>query len=668
MNKEKKNSDGLDNLDNYFMSITYMLKFLTYINQPSGKEIEEIFNEILLKIKIEKDKQENIKDQKEFGDNKLSPKIEKIINFIEFNKTLFIIEKSKEKKLAEKSKVWEPRSWNWKRNWSVDTMRELFVWRVIKEDKYFYNKLEIQDDNPLIEALLHVVDLLSKHASIIVLNKRIISSGYDTALPINSNLTELINLKTKKCGENTTYEKKYTIINSVVNAINNSANVQASTKGATIYTTSLLTPKDVYFAIQAEINEIIYLEIDYSETTLNKGDVSGETKSKDEDFSYDDNSKEVIGMLLESGIKYKKMLINNNTNKNNFLKSIIDFGYYYKNDEIQRQELLTFTNFIAEVQYKVKNCKDSINSETWVNTIFMAISYIVSFRSFDGSSKVGCSFVKEIIFGEFKQYILYSTGYNGFPNTLSHFHDKGKKEEYMVHAETNAILSIIKNNAKIHKNTIVYSNLYSCDECLKSLFNVGVEKIIYFEERYKKNSNIKDIKNSFLSDEEYFKNTWLFDNKIIKSLKTLEEECVVKPFIDSFISFYKFNYFFNENIDDLIKEPSLLNNNIEVEKIKKSIVEYYSNYNLWYFLINNNYQHQTIFNSDLKLIEIEEKFKRVIKLIKDYMQNCGKCSKHCNKKENINCEEKSFKKCSKHCIKDYDEDEYKDFQNIIEKI
>jgi deoxycytidylate deaminase len=210
----------------------------------------------------------------------------------------------------------------------------------------------------LIEALSHVVDLLSRHASIIVLNKRIISSGYDTTLPINSDFKKLINLESEITEEKKTYEKKYTIINSVVSAINNSANVQASTKGATIYTTSLLTPKDVYFAIQAEIKEIIYLEIDYNETTS-------------EDFSYDKESKEVIGMLLESGINYKKILINNKTNKNNFLKSIIDFGYYYKSEEksqkIQRNELLSFTGFLSKVQFGVKKDikgKVLINSET----------------------------------------------------------------------------------------------------------------------------------------------------------------------------------------------------------------------------------------------------------------------------------------------------------------
>jgi dCMP deaminase len=303
----------------------------------------------------------------------------------------------------------------------------------------------------------------------------------------------------------------------------------------------------------------------------------------------------------------------------------------------------------------------------------MAISYIVSFRSFDDGSKVGCSFVKEVEFGGFKQYILYSTGYNGFPNTLSRFHDKLKKDEYMVHAETNAILSIIKNNAKIHKHTIVYSNLYSCDECLKSLFNVGVKKIIYFEDRYKVRSNIKDVKNSFLSNEEYFENISLFDENIriqktlncekCEDLKDKCEKCIIKPFINSFISLCKFNYFFNKNTDDL-------------KQAKDYIVEYYSNYNLLNFLkINKDEQHQTIFNGDLRLDDIEEIFKNIVKLINDYIKKSNKVEnknyeenydevfyknyiKNCNKVANKNCEEKY--------LANYDEVFYKDCQNIID--
>ena len=121
------------------------------------------------------------------------------------------------------------------------------------------------------------------------------------------------------------------------------------------------------------------------------------------------------------------------------------------------------------------------------------------------SHKVGCIFVKD---GR-----ILSTGYNGtpagykyncdkvFPNYNKET-DREKHKEFSalreVHSEINAILWAARYGIKLEGSN-VYCTVEPCKDCLKSIIQLGVKKIIFLN-KYDGNDSIRADQIQFCKD------------------------------------------------------------------------------------------------------------------------------------------------------------------------
>jgi dCMP deaminase len=113
----------------------------------------------------------------------------------------------------------------------------------------------------------------------------------------------------------------------------------------------------------------------------------------------------------------------------------------------------------------------------------MQIAILSSMRSKDPITQVGACIVSP------KNRIV-SMGYNGFPNGISDTElswNKGtgldNKNNYVIHAEENAILnSTIMSSMK---GCTMYTTLYPCNNCAKSIIQVGIVKVVYISKKDK---------------------------------------------------------------------------------------------------------------------------------------------------------------------------------------
>jgi dCMP deaminase len=104
---------------------------------------------------------------------------------------------------------------------------------------------------------------------------------------------------------------------------------------------------------------------------------------------------------------------------------------------------------------------------------FLRIAEEVRLWSKDPGTKVGCVLVNE-------RRIL-STGYNGFPQTISDDLDRYIDREYKlsvtVHAEANAILNAAKNGTRVQGSTL-YVTFPPCSQCASAIIQAGVAQIV----------------------------------------------------------------------------------------------------------------------------------------------------------------------------------------------
>ena len=104
---------------------------------------------------------------------------------------------------------------------------------------------------------------------------------------------------------------------------------------------------------------------------------------------------------------------------------------------------------------------------------FIRIAEEVRLWSKDPGTKVGCVLVSE-------RRIL-STGYNGFPQTISddleRYIDREYKLSVTVHAEKNAILNAAKNGTKVEGSTL-YVTFPPCSQCASAVIQAGVAKVV----------------------------------------------------------------------------------------------------------------------------------------------------------------------------------------------
>ena len=132
------------------------------------------------------------------------------------------------------------------------------------------------------------------------------------------------------------------------------------------------------------------------------------------------------------------------------------------------------------------------NFSSW-EKYFMSIAETAATRSKDPNTQVGACIIDN------KDNRIVSVGYNGFPYGCSDdifpWEREGEDNKYLyvVHAELNAILSARRDLT----DCTLYITHYPCNECMKSIIQSGIRKVVYKTE-YKINTiiNIASIKMS----------------------------------------------------------------------------------------------------------------------------------------------------------------------------
>jgi len=137
------------------------------------------------------------------------------------------------------------------------------------------------------------------------------------------------------------------------------------------------------------------------------------------------------------------------------------------------------------------NCRNSNGKRedylSW-DEQFMTIAIVASQRSKDPVTQVGAVIVND-------DRRIVATGYNGFPNGCSDdrlpwgkndANPLNNKYPYVVHAEANAIMN---TNASA-KGCTLYSTLFPCNECAKSIIQAGIRRIVYLSDKREKPCSI----------------------------------------------------------------------------------------------------------------------------------------------------------------------------------
>ena len=115
---------------------------------------------------------------------------------------------------------------------------------------------------------------------------------------------------------------------------------------------------------------------------------------------------------------------------------------------------------------------------------YMEFAKLAAMKSKDPSTKVGAVLVND-------KKIL-SIGYNGPPRNFPDFTlfsdtahiDIKDKNNYMVHAELNAILNYGGSLQDLQDATL-YVTVSPCNECAKAIAQVGISTVVYLEEYHR---------------------------------------------------------------------------------------------------------------------------------------------------------------------------------------
>ncbi len=113
---------------------------------------------------------------------------------------------------------------------------------------------------------------------------------------------------------------------------------------------------------------------------------------------------------------------------------------------------------------------------------FMGIALLSAMRSKDENTQVGACIVND-------ENKILSLGYNGMPigcdDSVMPWKRTGAPLEtkymFVCHAELNAILN---SPAPSLKGAKIYTTLFPCNECAKSIIQSGIKEIIYLSDKY----------------------------------------------------------------------------------------------------------------------------------------------------------------------------------------
>lgn len=128
----------------------------------------------------------------------------------------------------------------------------------------------------------------------------------------------------------------------------------------------------------------------------------------------------------------------------------------------------------------MKKREDYLNWEEY----FMAVAKLTAMRSKDPNTQVGACIVGT-------DNRILSVGYNGAPNGFDD--DKfpwaregnplATKYLYVCHAERNAILNF-KGSRRDLENSVIYVDLFPCNECAKEIIQSGIKEVVYLSDKY----------------------------------------------------------------------------------------------------------------------------------------------------------------------------------------
>jgi len=117
------------------------------------------------------------------------------------------------------------------------------------------------------------------------------------------------------------------------------------------------------------------------------------------------------------------------------------------------------------------------------DTYFMKIAETSTQRSKDPGTQVGACVVGD-------DNMILGIGYNGLPRGCSDDEfpwTRPEKYLYVCHAEMNALL----NSKYLHlvKGSKIYTTLFPCNNCAKIIIQLGVQEIIYLDDKYHDNED-----------------------------------------------------------------------------------------------------------------------------------------------------------------------------------
>lgn len=108
------------------------------------------------------------------------------------------------------------------------------------------------------------------------------------------------------------------------------------------------------------------------------------------------------------------------------------------------------------------------------DTYFMEMATLVSTKSKDRSTRVGC-----VIVGP--NHEVRTTGYNGFCRGVDDDnddrHQRPEKYLWSEHAERNAIFNAARNGIRTEDCT-AYTTVFPCADCARALIQSGIVRIV----------------------------------------------------------------------------------------------------------------------------------------------------------------------------------------------
>lgn len=137
------------------------------------------------------------------------------------------------------------------------------------------------------------------------------------------------------------------------------------------------------------------------------------------------------------------------------------------------QALSLFRNFLIRVDCDNKKSSDKREHYLLKEEFPMCVARLAAERSKDPARQIGACIVDD-------ENRVLAYGYNGHPSGDDFFFPwkKDEKFPFVCHAERNAIY--FKTSVDVRGATL-FTTLYPCNECAKSIVQSGIKKVVYYD-------------------------------------------------------------------------------------------------------------------------------------------------------------------------------------------